>query len=416
MKAYARLQKFAAVAVGTLFFVSGSFKLMDPVGTGLIVDEYWKLFHMRFMSGASVTLGVLLALTEALLGISLVTGLFRKPVRIAAAALTGFFTLVTLVLVIVNPAMDCGCFGEWLHLSHTASLVKNLILLALCAICLFPGIEAPARKKPRYFAACVLAAGVLTALVWSLWSIPVTDYTEFRPGVELAAAQADDIQSAEDFQVNFIYEKDGKTGSFRLEDISRAEGEGWTFVRTEPVERTAARSLDEVVSLSFLDREDRMADTLAARGRVLVVSVYDTEAMDDWSAVAGFLRTGEETVFVHAGDTLRFRPLLLVEAPLDEFDACLDGLSAADRDLLRRCSYQADRRKILALNRDNGGATYFADGMLVEKWGVNRLPSAKKLGKLIGKDPTDEMMVTSAEGRMAVHAYFLYALAVALLL
>ena len=62
MTVYNRLQKVAAVLVGTTLFVSGSFKLMDPVGTGLIVDEYWKLFHLGFMSPASQVVGLILSL------------------------------------------------------------------------------------------------------------------------------------------------------------------------------------------------------------------------------------------------------------------------------------------------------------------------------------------------------------------
>ena len=61
MTVYNRLQKVAAALVGTTLFVSGSFKLMDPVGTGLIVDEYWKLFHLGFMAPASQVFGIILS-------------------------------------------------------------------------------------------------------------------------------------------------------------------------------------------------------------------------------------------------------------------------------------------------------------------------------------------------------------------
>lgn len=407
MTVYNRLQKVAAVLVGTTLFVSGTFKLMDPVGTGLIVEEYWKLFHLGFMVPASLVFGLILSLAEALAGVALVTGLFRKTVRITAASLVGFFTLVTLVLAILNPAMDCGCFGEWLHLSHTVSLLKNLVLLALCAIFLFPRIEEPSRR-PRYIAAGLIAAAVLFGTVWSLLYLPVVDYTEFAPGVELAAAQ-EDFDEDELPEPAFLYEKDGKTQSFRLSETEAAEDEGWIYVDVDSLARPALPFHEQVVTLSFLDREDGLADTLAARGPVMIVSVHDLQRMKEkrWKKTAAFLREA-----AGAG----FRPLLLVDGPLEELDVRLGLLSAADRKLLQGCSFQADRRKLLALNRDNGGAAYFADGMLVTKWSRRNLPDKEKLGSILGENPVELMMVSDTQGRIALHGYFLFALAIALLL
>ena len=405
MTVYNRLQKVAAALVGTTLFVSGSFKLMDPVGTGLIVDEYWKLFHLGFMAPASQVFGIILSLAETLLGIALVTGIFRKTVRLTVASLVGFFTLVTLVLLLVNPAMDCGCFGEWIHLSHTASFLKNLVLLALCAVFLFPKVEDPSRR-PRYVAAGLIAAAVLFGTVWSIRYIPVNDYTEFAPGVDLAAAQVFD---GEESEPTYRYARGGEEKSFSLSEIDAAEEAGWTFVDVDTPVNPSAAPHEDVVALPFLDRDDRPADTLAVQGPVMIVSVYDTPRMKEkrWKQAAAFLREASE-----AG----FRPILLVEAPLQELDMQLAGLPAGDRTLLQSCSYQADRRKLLALNRDNGGASYFADGMLVRKWARRNLPDKNKLDSVLRESPVEYMMVSSTQGRVALHGYFLYALAIALLL
>lgn len=409
MKAYPRLQKVAAVLVGATLFASGSFKLIDPVGTGLIVEEYGKLFHLGFLTGRFAEVaGYLLSLLETVCGGALLTGVFRRTFRGIALGLIGLFTLVTVYLAVKNPAMDCGCFGEVLHLSHTASLVKNLVLLGLCFLSLTPHVEPPSSGRPRYVAGVVMALVVIAAAVRAVIGIPPSDFTEFTPGVELAAAQPDDAPDGEDYSAAFIYEKDGRTASFSLDAVEKAENEGWSFIRTETLRRAAAAPQDEVVTLSFLNREDLPCDSLAAGGKVMIVSVYDTPRMKpaDWQRSLELLRRAGE-----AG----MQPLLLVEAPLSELDAtALAGLS--DGDYLRQCSYQADRRKLLALNRDNGGATYFSDGMLVMKWAAGGAPSGEQWEALLSTDPVEAMMVSSAEGRMTVHGYFLVALAVALLL
>lgn len=414
MTVYSRIKKVAATLVGLTLFVSGSFKLMDPVGTGLIVEEYGKLFHLGFSGGLAMTMGWILSLGETLLGVGLVTGVFRKTIRIASTALIGVFTVITLILLGLNPEMDCGCFGQVIRLSHTASFVKNLVLLALCAIMLFPHIEPPAGLRQRFVSAVVLTAGVLFSSIYMLCSIPPVDYTEFRPGIELAASQVEPIQQDEDTYLTFIYEKDGQTASFPLSAIEKAEKEGWSFVRQEVLERTAARPLDEVVSLPLLGREDSYADTLAAVGPVVIASVYECAALDsgEWTRTAALLQQAE---------SFGARGLLLVELPLEDFDDLMadqvaTGLAEGDAVVLMERAFRTDRRKMLALNRDNGGAVYFSDGMLVEKWSRRGLPSEKSLGKELAKDPVEAMMISTSENRMKLHGYFLYALAVALLL
>ena len=407
-----RIKKVAACLVGLTLFVSGSFKLMDPVGTGLIVEEYGKLFHMGLSGGLALTLGWLLSLSETLLGVGLVTGVFRKTVRIASTALIGVFTVITLILLGLNPEMDCGCFGEVIRLSHLASFIKNLVLLALCAIMLFPHIEPPAGRRQRFASAAVLTAGVLFGSIYMLCSIPPVDYTEFRPGIELAASQIDPIRQEE--ELTFIYEKDGQTASFPLSGIEKAEDEGWAFVRQEVQQQTSVRSLEEVVALPLLGREDSYADTLAAVGPVVIVSVYECAGLDvdEWTRTAALLQQAE---------SFGARGLLLVELPLGDFDALMadrvaTGLAEEEAIFLMERACRTDRRKMLALNRDNGGAVYFADGMLVEKWSRRGLPSEASLGKELAKDPVEAMMISTSENRMKLHGYFLYALAVALLL
>ena len=128
---YQRVRRFAALLVGIVFLVSGLLKLIDPVGTQLIVQEYAKFFRLPFLMPAAKVLGTLLGLLESLLGIALFTGVLRKHTARCTFILLSFFTLITLVLWILNPSMDCGCFGQAFHLTHAQSFWKNVILLGL---------------------------------------------------------------------------------------------------------------------------------------------------------------------------------------------------------------------------------------------------------------------------------------------
>ena len=129
-----RMKRFCGFITGFVFFISGILKLMDPVGTGLIIKEYLGFMHLGFMDPIAKFLGAGLALTESVLGTGLITGVWRHIIAPVTICLQGFFTLITLILVIFNPEMDCGCFGEAIHLTHLETFIKNIILSILLII------------------------------------------------------------------------------------------------------------------------------------------------------------------------------------------------------------------------------------------------------------------------------------------
>ena len=46
MNVLLRIKRFCGYAVGFVFFISGLLKLMDPVGAGLVMKEYFTFLHM----------------------------------------------------------------------------------------------------------------------------------------------------------------------------------------------------------------------------------------------------------------------------------------------------------------------------------------------------------------------------------
>ncbi len=132
------LRRFSAVIIGIVFFVSGILKFMDPMGTSLIVEAYMNFFKLGFLRPLSYFSGAMLAVVETTLGAALITGVWRKIVAFASLVLVSFFTIVTFVLLVANPDMDCGCFGEAVHLTHLQSFVKNIVILALWALAFIP--------------------------------------------------------------------------------------------------------------------------------------------------------------------------------------------------------------------------------------------------------------------------------------
>lgn len=235
-------RRFCALLIGLVFFVSGMLKLMDPVGTGLKMAEYFKFLHLDFLLPAGKGFGVAFALLEVLVGAALVSGIARKLAAIVVLALIAFFTGLTLALYLVNPEMDCGCFGEAIHLTHLQSLMKNVVLLVLALIAFIPLSDGYEARKPKKWGFAVVSLLTLVFTVYSLRSLPLEDFTAFSYGSQILS---------------------GATGDDDLQE-------------------------ENLAVLSFSDVFGEYCDDLAGVGEVLAVSVYEPERLDSlqWARIA----------------------------------------------------------------------------------------------------------------------------------
>lgn len=183
------VRRVSALLIGLVFIVSGFLKIMDPVGSGLIVDEYFKFLGLRFLSFSSGFAGYCLALLETITGAALTTGVWRRTTALVSGIMLAFFTLLTLILLIANPGMECGCFGEAIHLTHFQSFLKNVILSGLWYLAFVPfnSICTGRKRKKVNFIAAATAAVLFS--IHALTSIPPIDFTPYSPGTELSDSE-----------------------------------------------------------------------------------------------------------------------------------------------------------------------------------------------------------------------------------
>ncbi len=383
---YNRFRRFCAFIIGAVFFLGGLLKLMDPVGTGLIMAEYYKFLHLDFLDFSSKFVGEALALFETFLGLALMTGLWRRVIAVITFITLGLFTLLTFAQLILNPEMDCGCFGEAIHLTHFQSFIKNIILCGLSLFAFIPLGKLGRPKKKRYVCFGILSVFVAGFAIYSLLYIPLIDFTDFEPGARLEAG----IMNSNDvYKATFIYEKDGVEKNFTLEHLPDST---WTYVRTETAK--IENSDDRTASLPFSGRDGEDCDRLATRGSVLVFSIYDVESMSkrQWSRLAEAMNAAQL-----AGCT----PLVL--AATDSNDS---GIAALDN------MYIADYKALMTMNRSNGGATYFQNGILVRKWANRNLPDESKLALSSGAEAVETAAEVATRRNLACQGFFVLTLAI----
>lgn len=399
---FKRLKRFCGFIAGFVFFISGIVKLLDPVGAGLVMDEYFSFLHLGFLGFASKVTGTAFAFAEAVLGTAMITGVWRKMTAVAALIFQGFFTILTLILVIFNPEMDCGCFGEAVHLTHLQTFLKNIVLALLLVIAYIPMNDLGEPKKIKYVSFAIVTASVAAFTFYSWMFIPMKDFTEYKSGAVLHSA-ASAVSEEDMFEAAFVYEKDGIQEYFDLQHLPDST---WTFVRTETAMKEGAG--DTGINLSFYDAGDEYRDALAAEGKVLVISVYDPDMKAGrWQKIADRVRDSEE-----AG----FRTLVITASTPESAEDFLNRIGGDGGNIIRNNLYFSDYKTLITLNRSNGGVTYFSDGELICKWAFRSFPDTKELEKINRENDTEASIEKSTRRDLAFQGFLLYVTAVMLLL
>ena len=379
-----RLKRFCGFITGFVFFISGILKLMDPVGTGLIIKEYLDFLHIGFLEPAAKPLGAALALLETVLGTGLITGVWRRAITPVIICVQSFFTLITLIPIIFKPEMDCGCFGEAIHMTHGETFVKNIILLALLLIYYIPAKHLGETRKRKYISFSIVTASVIMFMIYSWAYMPLVEFTSYIPGTSVRGT-APEVK----YESVFVYEKDGKTENFTLESLPDST---WTFISAETIAKSD--NTDSAAHLSFHNADGEYADSLATEGKVMVISVYNTDIKESkWNRIEKFIRNAE-----NAG----FRVLLLTSSPVEI--PSLDNI------------YTADYKTLITLNRSNGGVTYFSNGYLISKWSMRGYPDQENLQRIYSEDITEGIIGKETQESLTFQAFLLYVFAVMLLL
>jgi hypothetical protein len=306
----------------------------------------------------------------------------------AALIMQSAFTLITLFLLIFNPEMDCGCFGEAIHLTHLQTFVKNLILLALILLYFFPNKHLGEPKRRKHVSFGIVGLSCVAFMVYSLMYIPLVDFTDYKTTAHLQAAEKHPVNEADMYEAVFTYEKDGERKTFDLEHLPDST---WTFVNTETILKE--EFADKPVTLSIYDNEGNYLDALAAEGRVMVISVYDNDIRPGiWKEIERFAENAEA-----AG----FRPLIITADTGEDTEAG---------------RYKSDYKTLITLNRSNGGVTYISDGYLIRKWARRAMPDMDELKALQNEAETETMIGHSSQSSLTFQAFLLYVFAVMLLL
>ncbi|MBO4978599.1 MAG: DoxX family protein [Muribaculaceae bacterium] len=215
------------LVVGAVFMVSGWAKAVDPWGFIFKVEEYIAVWGAHVPREVVLAGCVALSAIEFSTGLQIATGCFKRAAVWIAAAMMAFMLPLTVYIAIANPVSDCGCFGDFMHLSNTATLAKNIVITALIVLLIKYN-----RRLRGFYPAPVQWLVIVGALGYPLvlsfigYQVqPVVDFRPFPLGSDIFHGAGADEATEE----LYVYEKGGQRSEFALDALPDST---WTFVET----------------------------------------------------------------------------------------------------------------------------------------------------------------------------------------
>ena len=315
-------RKCCSIVVGLVYVASGLLKVMDPVGAGLIVEAYFRFMHILESALMAKILGVVLGALETTVGFAAVFCACQRITRWIMLGMQSAFTLLSLALVIWNPQMHCGCFGEAIHLTHRQTFIKNIVMMGMLWFAYFPLWEAINTKIWQYVAFVTSVILTVGFAVYSWYYIPVIDFTDYKKETEIVSQSEYWNLSEEQRETRAALPMLGADNKLNL-DITKGE---WA-----------------IISLYDLPEDNLLFWTrYMVNFRMLKKQGYEVLV----------LTSAPEDQMKEKRQMLAVLPFLCPDKVLEE---------------MREALYLTSRTTAISLNRNNGGVTFLTDGVITRK-------------------------------------------------
>lgn len=339
------------IAIGAVFIMSGFAKCIDVWGFVYKIEEYLTVWDMPQPRSLVLTAAVGLSVSELLLGAMMLFGAYRRATVWVMLAMMSVMLPLTAYIWLENPVSDCGCFGDMLVISNSATFWKNVVItLGLCWLALandkVRGLYQPySQWVPAV--STVIYGTVLCLVGYTIQ--PMLDFRSFPVGTMLAPeTDGDEEDSDEVFE--FIYSKDGKTATFSEDELPDST---WTFVER----RLVSGSVSEATELNVYDEsgDNVTAEAINSEGPQLIIVIPQGERAD--VSFTYMINVLERYMTARGGSLVEFASFAN-EEQAEEWK---------DMSMARYPIYRAESTTLKELSRGDMSAVLLRDGRIVWK-------------------------------------------------
>jgi uncharacterized membrane protein YphA (DoxX/SURF4 family) len=360
---------FSRLIAGIVFVYSGFVKGIDPLGSAYKFSDYFVAFNLEFLEPFALAFSVLLSSAEMLIGILLISGVHMLIASWAVLIFMVFFTILTLIIALLDPVSDCGCFGDAIILTNWETFWKNLVLLVFVIYLFFN------RKKfSPFFGKKLLewstVAGfiliILGITAYSYLNLPIFDFRPFKIGANIEEKMSIPPDApGDEYEITLYYQKDGATRSFPVDSLPDSS---WEWVRTEST--LISKGYEPPISNFFIesvdDGDDYTWDILYDQGYTFMIISYDLEKSSEKN-ISEFNRLAEWS----KENDVNFICLTGSPEPVIRRFA---GRTAAPYDF-----YYSDEITLKTVIRSNPGLVLLKEGTILGKWHHRNIPQVEEL-------------------------------------
>lgn len=325
---------------------------------------------------------------------------------------------------------DCGCFGDFLKLEPKVSFMKDVFLLIPSIIFLFSTKEMHQlfNKKTRNIITAISTIGLLWYCMSNyVWDLPHTDFRPFREGVHMRDVRAAELDAMNNQKIIAYQLKNKKSGKVVelsypvfLKEYTKYPKADWEFIQIKEEPKIKSTKLSEFF-INDADGNDISDDLLAEPDyRFWIIShkvPYELEyeeivEMDTLYRLDSIQSETSDEILISKAvakveETRRKKPHYTFDPQfIHDYEKELVGLVKSSGipaitflggvDLvtienfkqaidLEMAVYEADDILLKTIVRSNPGLLLVKDGVLVQKWHKENLPSLKQIQEITGK-------------------------------
>ena len=355
---------------GVTFIFSGFVKAIDPLGTVYKIEDYLVAMHLDALNPLSGVAAFALFSLEFLTGMLILLNIRFREGLILGTAFMAVMTPLTLWIAVANPVTDCGCFGDALVISNTATFWKNVVLcLMVAAMWVF-------RRAHRRWVSTLPSWLLLVAFLlipvsvgcYSLHSLPFKDFRPYHIGASIEEGmEMPEGAEPDQYETTFVYMKDGETREFTLADAPYNDST-WTFVEqhTELIKKGYTPPIHDF-SIITMEGDDVTYDVLDNPGRTYLAVMYDLTKTDRTKAA------DLESLYLLAQSQGAGFYALTASVDLIEGYVMETGVTFPFA--------MTDPIQLKTMVRDNPGVLVIENGIIIDKWNVEQ--QKKHLKKLM---------------------------------
>ncbi len=362
------LKNLARILLGVTFIFSGFVKGIDPWGFAYKFTDYFHAMGMEWMIWSAFPLAFLMAFAEFAIGVALLFNIFIRLFSWLAFLFMAFFLPLTLWVAVKNPVTDCGCFGDALVISNWETFYKNIVLMvfAIIAVKYQKDMTCILGKKPGFVLGSATVLTYFAIVFYSFNHEPILDFRPYKVGVNIPEAMKIPENAPTEVYENIFYYKNKNTGEiqkFTEQNYPWQDTVNWVYDNMESkVVQEGYKPPIHDFSIQSTEGEDVKDFFIYEKNYVFMLIAYNLEKSS---------RKPQEKINNLAGwaaeNGLSF---ICLTSTLPDESAAFAEESGAPYEF-----FNCDEITLKTIIRSNPGLILIKDGVIIEKWHHNDIPT-----------------------------------------